>query len=241
MINKNILATVVAAALTLPTATLAADSSWYVGISINAVDVDNIDSASTTNVAGVTRNLSLGSDSDTGYGIKIGKTLFTSGNGNSLSIELNYQDLSADIDDLVFQGNQFSNDANTAEGEVEIESILFRATYQVELGLIDPYVSIGLGSTDLDVDARYGGSIGSAPQTQPPFASDGSSEFSYQFRLGAEYDVTENFGLFLEYARTEADDVSFQRLGGGPGGLATTIQETDLEFDSVNFGINYHF
>ena len=241
MIKKNLLAASIATLVAVPSITLAADNPWYVGININSVDVDDIESTSTTQVAGVTRNLNLDSDSDTGFGIKVGKTLFTNANGNQFSLELNYNNVEADIDGIVFQGNQFSTDAGTAEGDVEVESILLRAIYQFELGLLDPYVGFGIGSTDLEVDARYGGSIGSASQTQPPFASEGSSEFSYQFRVGAEYEISDNLGLFLEYTRTETDDVTFQRLGGGPGGLATTTQEADLDIDSINFGINYRF
>lgn len=241
MIKKSILAASIAAIISMPSVSFAADNPWYVGVNINSVDVDDIDSSSTAQIAGVTRNLELGSDSDTGFGIKVGKTLFTSANGNQLSLELSYETADADIEGIVFQGNQFSDSAGTAEGDIEVDTILLRAIYQFELGLVDPYIGFGIGSTDLEVDARYGGSIGSASQTQPPFASQGSSEFSYQFRVGAEYELNDNFGLFLEYTRTESDDIEFQRLGGGPGGLATTTQESDLDIDSINFGINYRF
>jgi len=241
MIKKNILAASIAAIISIPSVSLAADNPWYVGININAADVDDIESTSTAPVAGVNRSLDLDSDSDTGFGIKVGKTLFTSANGNEFSLELSYETIDTDIDGIVFQGNPFSADAGTAEGDVEVDTILLRAIYKFELGLVDPYVGFGIGSTDLEVDARYGGSIGSASQTQPPFASQGSSEFSFQFRVGAEYELSDNFGLFLEYTRTETDDVDFQRLGGGPGGLATTTQEADLDIDSINFGVNYRF
>jgi len=48
-------------------------------------------------------------------------------------------------------------------------------------------------------------------------------------------------GVFLEYTRTDVDDIEFSRRGGGPGGLATTTQAGDYEFDSLNLGVNFRF
>ena len=223
----------------IPFTAQAEDNSWYVGGSLNFADIDTLNSSSTTQVAGVTRNLGVDTDSDTAYGIKVGKTLFTTGAGHRFSLELSYSDLDTDVDNIIFQGNVFSDSA--AGGDVEVETILLRALYEFELGAVDPYIGFGIGSSDLEINAVYGGSAGTAPGTQPPFASEGSSEFAYQFRVGAEWSLSDDWGLFLEYTRTEVDDIEFSRLGGGPGGLAQTRQEADLDIDSINIGLNYRF
>lgn len=243
MFNKTLLAAGLAAAIALPSAAQAQESSspWYFGINFNVVDVDDVDSLSTEAVAGVDRNLVVDTDTDTGFGIKFGRKLFTSSAGHRFSVELSYNELSTDVDAIVFQGTLFEADLGAAAGEIETETILLRALYQFETGAVDPYIGIGVGQTDLDIEAVYGGSAASVPGTQPPFAFNGDDAFSIQFRVGAEYSFSDRFGIYLEYTRTETDDIEFQRLGGGPGGLALTTQEADLDADSINFGFNFRF
>ncbi len=124
--------------------------------------------------------------------------------------------------------------------KVMIEKILIRATYEIELGAIDPYFGIGIGESDLDVDVRYGGSIDN-PSGTPPFANDSDSATAIEFRIGAEYSVSKSVGIFLEYSYLKVDDVTFSRLGGGPGGLALTEQTDDFSVDSLNLGVNFKF
>jgi len=221
--------------------TQAEDNPWYVGVSINQSDIGDIDSISTSPVAGVNRTIDIQSDDDTGFGIKVGKVIYTSGGGDELSVELSYSDVDNDLEDLQFNGVDFSADAGTAVGEVQAETILVRATYAFETGLIDPYIGIGLGSSDLEVEAAYGGSVNAAIGTQPPFAVGSDNAFAFQFRAGLEWDITEQLGAFIEYTYTDVDDVEFSRTGGGPGGLATTTQETDFDIDSINIGLNFQF
>ncbi len=219
----------------------AADTNWYVGLSANQADIDSVDTVSTAQVGGVSRLLNLDADDETGFGIKLGRNVLTQANGNTLSLELSYSNSDNDIENIQFMNNNFSSAAGTAEGSLEVETILARAVYKFDLGNFKPYVGIGIGESDLEVDARYGGSIGSAAQTQPPFASGSDSATALELRAGVEYSVTEQIGVFLEYTTTDVDDVQFSRLGGGPGGLATTTQEGDFEFDSLNLGVSFHF
>jgi len=219
----------------------AADTNWYVGISANQADLDSVDTVSTAQVGGVSRNLSLEGDDETGFGIKLGRNVLTQGNGNTLSVELAYSNSDHDIENIQFMNNNFSSALGTAEGSLEVETILARAVYKFDLGTFKPYVGVGIGETDLEVDARYGGSIGTASQTQPPFAAGSDSATALELRVGVEYSVTEQIGVFLEYTTTDVDDVQFSRLGGGPGGLATTTQEGDFDFDSLNLGVSFHF
>ena len=128
-----------------------------------------------------------------------------------------------------------------AAGSAEVEGILARVKYEFNVGKFKPYLGLGIGQSDLEVDIIYGGSIGSVPGTQPPFAQGSDSATALELRAGFEYRVTDIVGLFAEYTTTDVDDVEFSRTGGGPGGLATTTQSGDFEVDSINFGINFHF
>lgn len=219
----------------------AADNNWYVGISANQADLDSVDTISTTQVGGVSRALNLGTDDETGFGIKLGRDVLTQANGNTLSVELSYSNSDNDIETVQFQNNNFSTAAGTAEGSLEIETILARAVYKFDLGKFKPYVGIGIGEADLEADVRYGGSVGQGFQTSPPFASGSDSATALELRAGVEYSITEQLGVFLEYTTTDVDDVQFSRLGGGPGGLATTTQEGDFDFDSLNLGVSFRF
>ena len=219
----------------------AADTNWYVGISANQADLDSVDTISTAQVGGASRLLNLDADDEAEFGIKLGRNLFTQANGNTLSVELAYSNSDHDIENIQFMNNNFSSAAGTAEGSLEIETILARAVYKFDLGSFKPYLGLGIGETDLEVDARYGGSVGQGFQASPPFASGSDSATALELRAGVEYSITEQLGIFLEYTTTDVDDVEFSRLGGGPGGLATTTQEGDFDFDSINLGLSFHF
>jgi len=217
------------------------DKPWYVGISANQADLDTVESLSTQQVAGVTRGIGFDTDDETGFGIIVGRNVLTHTNGNKLSVELSYANSDHDLEELRFMNNSFLVSAGAAEGSAEVETILARIKYEFNVGKFKPYVGFGIGQSDLDVDIRYGGSVGSAPQTQPPFANDGDSATAIELRAGLEYRVSDLVGLFVEYSTVDVDDIEFSRTGGGPGGLATTTQSGDFDVDSVNFGINFHF
>lgn len=239
--SSSFVALVVAASISV--SAHAGESKWYVGVSANQADLDTIDTTATNIVVGETaaRTLDLGSDVETGFGIKAGYNLVTQENGNTFSLELSYSDTDHDINNITFNGTRFSGSDNLAEGSLEIETILLRGVYTFDLGAFKPYVGVGIGETDLDVDARYGASVGSASQSQPPFATGGDSAVALEFRGGVELAITKQLGVFLEYSLTEVNDVDFTRLGGGPAGPAPTTQESDLDFESINIGLNFHF
>ena len=227
-------------ATTLTAVTVPAQAGkWYVGAALSSIDVDSIDTSSTQAIAGVTRNLNIGSDSDTGINLKIGKTVLETSSG-ALDIELNYAQSDHDVENIQFQNILFFNGA--AEGELEADSLTLRAAYKFKTGTaFQPYVGVGLGLLDLSVDARYGGSIGTAPQSQPPFATGSDEALTVEFRVGTEFKFSDNWVAFAEYSYTNVDDVNFSRLGGGPGGLASTTQEGDFDFDAFTIGLNYKF
>jgi len=215
----------------------AEDSLWSIGVSATAVDIDTVETSSAA-VAGVPRTLNIDSDDDAGFGINIGRTLIDQGSGR-LRAELAYFNSEQDIENIQFLSNNFSGAA--VGGDIEVESILARVVYEFELGRIDPYVGFGIGSTDVEVNAVYGGSAGSSAGAQPPFISDDDSGTALEGRIGANLGLTDKINLFLEYTRTEVDDINLQRLGGGPGGLQATAQEGDVDYDSINFGVTFNF
>ena len=217
------------------------DKPWYVGISANQADLDTVETVSTEQVADVSRTIGFDSDDETGFGVTIGRNVFTQSNGNKLSVELSYATSDHDVEELRFQSNPFLASAGAAEGSSEVETILARVKYEFNVGKFKPYLGLGIGQSDLDVDIRYGGSVGSAPTTQPPFATGGDSATALELRAGFEYRLTEVIGLFAEYTTTDVDDIEFSRTGGGPGGLATTTQSGDFDVESINVGINFHF
>lgn len=240
--KKIVAATLIALSFgTAGLAQAASDTPWYVGVSINQGDVSDIDSTSNEVIAGSARTIDIDSDDDTGFGIKVGKILSKAANGNEFSVELSYSELDNDLETLTFNGNVFSAALGAAEGEVETSTALVRALYKFETGIIDPYIGLGIGQTELDVDVRYGGSVGSPAGTQPPFATGGDEGFAVQYRIGAEWNVSEKVGIFLEYTFTDVEDLEFSRTGGGPGGLATTTQSADFDIESINLGVNFRF
>ena len=115
-------------------------------------------------------------------------------------------------------------------------SMLFAGASQAQSGL---YVGIGIGESELDADVRYGGSIGTPSGSQPPFAFGSDSTTAIEFRLGAEYSITKQLGVFLEYTDTTVDDITFPRIGLGPSGLATTQHSDDV--DAINLSLIFKF
>ena len=238
---KNIILASGLASFALTSVSNAADNPWYASVTVNQTDVSSVNTQSTEQVAGVTRLIGIDTDDDTAFGLTFGYTVFSQSNGNTLSLELNYSNGEFDLEELRFMDNVFLDSSGTASGELEVESILARVKYQFDLGDFKPYLGLGIGQTDLSVEAIYGGSIGSEIGTQPPFAQGSDSATALEFRAGIEYEIYDSFGVFLEYASTDVDDVEFARTGGGPGGLATTTQSGDFDFDSINVGLNFRF
>jgi len=238
--TRNLI-TAAIAACTFSSVANSAEKPWYLSITTNQADLSSIETQSSEQVAGVTRSIGIDTDDETGFGITLGRTLLTQESGNKLSVELSYSNSDHDLEELRFMNNVFSASDGRAEGSIETETILARAKYQFDLGLIKPYLGLGIGQTDLSVDALYGMSVGSATGSQPPFAAGSDSATALELRAGLEYQINDSFGAFIEYTSTDVDDVDFARRGGGPGGLATTTQSGDFDFDSINLGLNVRF
>ncbi|MBL4671526.1 MAG: porin family protein [Arenicella sp.] len=241
MNKKTLLAFGLSAAISFGSTATAADNPWHIGLSINQANLSDISTSSTSQVANVTRNINIDTDDQTGFGITIGRTIFSNNNGNKLIAELSYANNDHDLENLQFMNNNFAASEGRSEGSVEVETISARLTYKFELGKIAPYVGLGIGQSDLEVDVRYGMSVGTASTSRPPFATGGDSATAVEFRIGAEYQLSDSLDLFLEYSAVTVDDIEFSRTGGGPGGLATTTQSGDFDVNSVNLGLKFNF
>ncbi len=218
-----------------------ADSDWYVSGYIAAVDVDDINTRSTTKPAGVTRLINVSSDSEIGLGIAVGKSIYKHNKG-TFFLELGYQQSEHDVVRNAFNGTQFSAAAGASKGDIDVKTLSLSAIYQFNLSnpSIKPYVGLGIGSTTVDLDLVYGGSVG-APAKTPPYIDDEDSAVSILYRFGIEYGFNNNWSATAEYQFLDIGDVSWKRTGGGPGGLATTTQKGDLSTDSIKFGVKYSF
>lgn len=219
----------------------AAQNNWYASVDIQNSDLDTVNTTSTNQVGGLARRIDIETDSDTGFGVSVGRNLYTQENGNTFSLELTYNNTDYDPENIAFMGNDFLTSEGRSEGSFETETILLRTVYQFNLGKFNPYVGIGIGETDFEVDGRYGGSVGQPNQARPPFITGGDSATAIELRAGLEYSITNSIGLYIEYTTTNVDDIEFTRLGGGPGGLATTTQRGDISYDSINLGARFRF
>lgn len=216
-----------------------AQSDWYLSGFIASVDTDSFDVNSDSSVGGAVRSVDISSDEDFGYGLAIGRSLIETDSG-SFFLELGYQDSEHDVERINFNGTDFSDAAGTAAGDLSVETLSLTAIYRFNTGKFKPYLGFGIGYTDADIDVRYGASV-NAPAGSPPFINDSDSAFSVQYRIGAEYSFTDNVAVLAEYRYLDADDITVDRTGGGPGGLATTSQEGDFSQQSFILGLKYNF
>ena len=207
---------------------MASGGDWYVSGNISYVDVDDADLDSNEAATG-NREVDASFDSDVGFGLGVGYEFA----GNVLGpvrLGAEYQRNDNDADDIDFQNIP----RNNVNGSFDVDSVFVNIVQAFD-GLpygIQPYVGVGLGYVEVDSSLSYaaGATI-----------NDDDSEFGYQFLIGSSLLLTDSFDLFVEYRRTFADDLSLDRRGGGPGGLAITKQETDYESDAFLAGVRYRF
>ncbi len=239
--KKSYSAIAIAAGLILSPLSASAENQWYLGVAIQSNDLDDVNTVSQQSVGGANRRVDLSADDDTGASISFGREIFEQANGNTLSLELNYNSASFDFDNIAFMGRDFDAAAGQSEGTFDVDTLLARAIYRFELGRFDPFISLGFGEVDAEPDGRYGGSVGQPNQVQPPFITGSDSASAIEFRVGVEYQINDRFDLVLSYSSTDADDLQFTRRGGGPGGLATTTQVGEVSYDSFSLGAKFSF
>ena len=226
--NRLMVAAVALASASISTQASAAD--WYVSASLLSSELDSVNTQSTSPVAGVTRSIDLEADDESGLQLSIGRTLLEQDNGNTLSLELSYADVDFDAENIAFMGRDFIAANGGSEGNFEFEALTLSAVYQFNFGDFKPFVGVGIGQADFAVDGRYGGSVGQGNQARPPFITGDDKATAVSFKLGLEYSLSENWGLFAQYDVIDVDEVQFSRTGGGPGGLPQQLKKATFRW-----------
>lgn len=88
-----------------------------------------------------------------------------------------------------------------ADGQGEIDGIYYLANAYYDFntdGRIQPYLGVGIGVADIDVDYSPSG-VG--------IIDDGETLFAYQFKAGTTFKATEQIDIFVEYAYRATDDI----------------------------------
>jgi opacity protein-like surface antigen len=198
-----------------------AQANWYTDSSLLHSDLDDTSLNSTGREVTTTFDEDLGFSSSLGYAYD-----------NGLRLEGEYLSTENDSEAVNFNGNIFTG-AN-ARGSIETESIFFNVIKGFNTnGAYSPYIGAGIGLTSVDSNISYGPGVANI--------TDSDDVFSYQLLAGIDVALTDKLSGFAEYRLVTTDDVSLNRLGGGPGGLQTTVQEGDIDLSAFAIGLKYTF
>ncbi|WP_271274360.1 outer membrane protein [Aliamphritea hakodatensis] len=204
-----------------------AGSGWYGEISILSTDVDD------TSLNSSGRNVTAEFDKDTAFSIAGGYSYEANSLGN-VRIEAEYLTTDNDTDSVNFNGNNFPANGQAVGGSLETRALFLNVTqeFNTPSETFTPYLGIGVGYADVDSSISYG-----------PVANidDNDSAFAYQIQAGLDVKFTEQLTGFAEYRYVAIDDIDLDRFGGGPGGIQTTRQSGDLDFDAFSLGLRYNF
>jgi len=215
----------------------AEQEGWYLGSSISSVDIDDTAFSSNGQVNGVQspRNLVVSSDSDVGFGGSIGYR-FSGNSWGGIRVEGEFQYSKHDVEQINFNGNVFTDSQGFVEGKVEALSGFINIAQEFGgLGVVRPYVGIGVGLTEFYGDFRYN------PNLSANVDSDDDTAFAYQAFVGLDVDFTDRITGFIDYRFVETDEIELDRFGGGAGGPALTSQEGEVELDAFTLGLRYSF
>lgn len=215
----------------------AANEGWYLSSYIGSLDVDDVNLNSDGLVNGVqsARNLTVGSDSDTAFGLAVGYR-FEGYQFGAIRLEGELQYSRNDVNNINFNNNIFSDSQGFVVGDIEATS-LFANVVQEFNGVssrVRPYIGFGLGFTEFYGDFRYNPNLSAS-------IDDDDIGLSYQFFAGIDVDLTERFTGFVDYHFVQTDDFDLNRVGGGAGGPAETNQRGDVELDLFTIGLRYSF
>lgn len=197
-----------------------ANADWYGELS--AVNSELNDAA--LNSSGRSTNTVF--DDDTGFSFAIGYQY-----DNGFRLEGEYLSTENDAQTVTFNGNVFTG--NNVTGGIDTSSLFVNAIQAFNHdGAFSPYIGAGIGYTDVQSDIGYG-----------PVANitDDDSVFSYQLLAGLDVRFSEKLTGFAEYRYVDVGNVDLDRFGGGPGGVQTTTQSGDIDFDAYAIGLKYSF
>ena len=167
------------------------------------------------------------------YGAQVG---FATGNGPRFEIEYNYRNNGADT-------IATANGTQSATGDLSSTAYMINVLYDFDTGSQwVPYVGFGLGMADVKADK-----IHSANTSQPgSYLSGGGNEFAAQFIFGAEYQVSDKFGITIDWRGLWASNTTFNYgVGCLNGGTGACSQTGAISYDywngAANLGVRFKF
>lgn len=115
----------------------------------------------------------------------------------------------------------------SGQGDSRTMTYMINVLYHFQnFGKLQPYVGGGLGLADTEVAYKPSNVV---------IADDSDDGFAWQLKVGAEYAVTEELGVFAEYRYLNADDASI------PLTLLPATLEVENTQSTFNAGIRYRF
>ena len=174
---------------------------------------------------------------DVGYsaGAQLG---FATGNGPRFEFEYNYRDNGASTIATV-GGTQ------GATGNLTSTNYMLNFLYDFDTGSQwVPYVGLGLGMADIKANNIHS----SNTSANGSYLSGGGNEFAVQFIFGAEYQVSDKFGITIDWRGLWASNATFNYgincAAGGTGSCAagqTGVIDYDYWNGALNLGVRIKF
>jgi OOP family OmpA-OmpF porin len=172
---------------------------------------------------------------DVGYSAG-GQVGYATGNGPRFELEYNYRDNGAST--IATQGG-----TQGATGNLTSTNYMLNFLYDFDTGSQwVPYVGLGLGMADVKAN-----SIHSSNTTQDgSYLNGGGSEFAAQFIFGAEYQVSDKFGITLDWRGLWASSSTFNYgIGCKNGGTGACASTGAISYDywngAANLGVRIKF
>jgi opacity protein-like surface antigen len=130
----------------------------------------------------------------------------------------------------------------SATGDLTSNNIMLNILYDFDTGSKwTPYIGFGLGSAD--VKANNITTSANIPVTS--FLDGGGNKFAAQFIFGAEYAVSDRFGITLDWRGLWASNANFNYGIGCQPGTKNCIQTGTTNYDywngALNVGVRFKF
>jgi opacity protein-like surface antigen len=112
-------------------------------------------------------------------------------------------------------------------GDVQTTTYMLNALYHFQnFGKFQPYVGGGIGLADVKVAYK---------PSEVVIADNSDDGFAWQLKIGGEYAVSEELGIFVEYRYLQVEEASI------PLSLLPATLEVENTNNSFNAGIRYRF